>query len=199
MTITISGTRPKLNQTLAYDINIVAKTPVEDSNDIILNVVLSQVDIDPVDVTCDLDATTTLTTTNAAFADVRVGDAVSGTGIDVNTTVTAIAEDNNSLTLSTAATATLVDETITFDAGNIDVTIYSIKLEHAVQSSTKGTPLNITPTIYLYDGTVAKEGDTDDDYDNAQLSDAVSNQAYNAKTVDIDAVLTNARKQRTNS
>jgi len=93
---------------------------------------------------------TTLTTTGS-FANVRVGDAVSGTGIGGSPTVTAKAANNLSLTLSAATTAIIAAASITFDPPASAPLFHAIKLTY----TKSGNTLLITPQILLYDGTGA--------------------------------------------
>jgi hypothetical protein len=58
----------------------------------------------PTTATGTLNATTTVTGTGGAFLGQRVGQTVAGTGIAASTTVSAISNDGNTLTLSQAAT-----------------------------------------------------------------------------------------------
>lgn len=122
----------------------------------------------------------TLSTTST-FANVRIGDVVSGTGIAVSSTVTAKASNNLSLTLSNVTTA-VVSGPVTFDPPASAPLLHAIKLTYTKSGST----VIIVPQILVYDGTGAPPVVTN-----------LSKQGGGSIVQDIDLFLTNFRLPKT--
>lgn len=127
----------------------------------------------------------TLTTTSNGFANVKVGDVLSGTGIDVGATVTAKAS-NTSLTMSANATATNTI-TLTVDPPSGTPTVLALKVVY----SGGGNVLSIKPYIYLYDGSLAPG--VDGSSANATTTYELVEKTGKAISIDLDAFLTNYR------
>ncbi|MGL5075105.1 MAG: hypothetical protein ACRDBG_04605 [Waterburya sp.] len=95
-----------------------------------------------------------VTTSANGFSNVRVGDAVSGTGIAANSEVTAKANDNT-ITLNNNATAAgTVSLTFTPDA--FSPTIFAVEINF----DKNGSKLGISPKIHFYDGGNGGDGAT---------------------------------------
>lgn len=191
MALTLDGlTRPRQTTTTALSPTLVVGTVVEDSTtEESFFIPVNIPNQDPPSFTVTNCTTTTgsptLTTTNS-FSDVRVGDPVSGTGIPVSTTVTAIASDNLSLTMSANATgsATII---ATFNPGNIAAaTMYALKINH-VKS---GSICNLQITLYTYDGSLAGTLGT---AANASASYSLQPITGTMPAIDFDAFLTALR------
>jgi len=106
----------------------------------------------------DVESCTTTTGSNTvtaaagSFDGVKVGNAVSGTGIPVACTVAAVSEDGSTLTLSDAATADGT-VTLTFDPDPLTATVYGVEL--AITQT--GYNVYIQAVGHVYDGSL---GDT---------------------------------------
>jgi hypothetical protein len=184
-------TRPKKTTTIAFvDPPNITTTVTENNTN--KTVTIKTVDtVDPASFTVTGCATTnnndTLTTTLAKFAEVRVGDAVSGTGIANGTTVSAKNSNNNSLTLSANATATGSGVTITFNPPEITYVLQTIVLS----ISGSGSSLVIDGVLYQYDGTVASGSET--------VNNAISSTTLPSVTHNIDSIRTRVRDYRVDS
>lgn len=144
---------------------------------------------DPSSFTVSSVATTngsaTITTTSNGFANVKVGDALSGTGIAVGATVSAKAS-NTSLTMSANATAT-GSITLTVDPPSGTPTVLALKVVY----SESGNILSFKPYLYVYDGSLAPGVNGSD----ANYTTVFELQSKDGKpmNVDLDAFLTNYR------
>lgn len=196
MSITVPLKRPKLSTEVDFNAVLSVGTAVEsDSEDsIFIPILLASQDPPSFTVaactTTNASAAVTTTTPNG-FADVKVGDPVTGTGIAGGTTVSAKNVNNLSLTLSANATAsgTVV---LTFDPPNVVTpTLYAIK----VTNNRSGKQILPTVQLYTYDGTLGATAGT------AANATATFNLAASSgsPSVDTDAFLTNLRVPKTNS
>lgn len=144
---------------------------------------------DPSSFTVSSVATTngsaTLTTTGNGFANVKVGDSLSGTGIAGGATVSAKAS-NTSLTMSANATAT-GSITLTVDPPSGTPTVLALKVVY----SESGNILSFKPYLYVYDGSLAPGVNGSD----ANYTTVFELQSKDGKpmNVDLDAFLTNYR------
>ena len=131
---------------------------------------------------CSAASGATALTTTGSFANVRIGDVVTGTGIGASSTVTAKASNNLSLTLSAATTAIITAASITFDPPASAPLFHAIRLTY----TKSGNTLVITPQILLYDGTGAVPAPIN-----------LVRQVGGAIVQDVDAFLVNFRFPRT--
>jgi hypothetical protein len=182
-------TRPKADLTVPLTVETVDGTVAEDGSTTystyFLPILLQ--DIDPASFTvasCVLNETTTVTTVNNGFIDVKEGDVVSGTGIPVGATV-ATKTNNNTIILSEAATASST-VTLTFDPPSIDPTLYGIQLHCSVS----GNVMSIRTTGYKYDGHLGDQAGT--------INNASAFKVLGRDTIDLDVFLSQARIARTN-
>lgn len=125
-----------------------------------------------------------ITTTNNGFANVKVGDPISGAGIPANATVT-VKTDANTITISAAATSTTVG-VLNFDPIELDPALFGIGVD-IVKS---GTSVVIKLFAYKYDGTLGVAG--------ANESNASDTIELGSFTMDIDTFLSNYRVPRSN-
>lgn len=192
MAITLDGmSRPKLAQTNSISPALAVATAVEvDSTEESFFIPIRLTATDPASFTVASVSVTsgspTLTVSNAGFANVKVGDVISGTGIAVGSVVSAKNANNNSLTLDQNATQTTT-ATITVDppSGTPDVMAIKLTLSKA------GNAISVLPELYTYNGSLAPgvAGTSSNFTKKYTLRD--SNGA--ALVVDLDEFLTNYR------
>ncbi len=133
------------------------------------------------------------------FDDVRAGDVVSsatdfnGAGERIVLSVD-LALFQVTLSANPAADATSGSEALTFTAGStgdLDSTLYHVKLTHVVN----GTTLTVTPKIACQDGSLVQEGSTADNSDDALFANGTV-KTLPSITINLDSYLTNARVPR---
>jgi len=127
----------------------------------------------------------TITTTGGGFASVKVGDALSGTGI-TSRAVQSKSADNNTITMDGNASASGTI-TLTVDPPSGTPALAAIK----VQLSKSGSSLTLVPTLYLYDGSLGSV--TAASSSNAAKTIRLVGTLNEALTVDLDEFLTNFR------
>lgn len=190
------GTRPKLATTLPLSLALIGATPVYNDTDNIIDSYYRIEDLDPPSFTVASVTTTnesaTITTTGNGFANVRVGDAVSGTGI-AGGAVVQTKTNNNSLVLSAASTASGTI-TATFNSPAFDASLYGIRQELSIS----GSILSIKASIYRFTGDQASNANTGNDGLSFASSSAVKFSEATA-TIDLDAYLEAARVPKANS
>lgn len=191
MAVTLDSlSRLKSVTTNALSLDILAGTPVETDaaeESIFIPFNLSGVDqptFQVSDVTTD-GSTGNLSTINDGFANVKVGDGVSGTGIAVGSVVTTVTDSNNIVVdLNTTAAGTVTATIDPNNGVNIDPTLFGIK----VRFTKSNANLTLTVTYHTYDGsledTVGTEGT------------ATSTVTLGTAAVNLDAFLTGARVPR---
>lgn len=191
MALDLSINRPKLAQTVAFDLDLTVGSATEDDGSGYIFIPITCQNIDPPSFTVTATTTnssTTLTSSNA-FGSVRVGDSLSGTNIAGGATVTAKAS-NSSLTMSAAATDS-GSTTVTVDPPSItSPTAMGLKVSFTVSGAIT------TPSIQLllYDGTLGSTAGSVSNYSSAITLSPSQNASF-----DFDAFLTNLRYTRTNS
>ncbi len=195
MAVSLSLARPKSTTTNSVTFDISLGTPVEvDSTEESIFLPFNLASTNPASFTVSSVTTTnssaTITTTGGGFANVKVGDVLSGTGIDVGATVASKTANNNSITMSAPATASGTI-TLTVDPPAGTPTVFALKL---VYGGTGSNVLSITPTLHLYDGSLAPGtvGTAANSTSNVKL------QRIDSKpiSIDIDAFLTAFRVAR---
>lgn len=139
------------------------------------------------------DSTTTsgtneVTTIDEGFIDVKVGDTVTGSGIQSNTTVAAKA-NNNSITLDKNTTTT-GSKTLTFNPPTVTPTVYALKISHNKAGSSFG--LNVT--LHTYDGS---SEDVEGTVDNANKTINLVSSDGQPVQINMDSILTNLRIPQT--
>lgn len=207
MPIAVTISRPKLDQTNSIMENIDVGTAATIADEVELRVFLDGITIDT-EAIVDLSiapitwtaAGTQITGIAGSFSNVREGDLITSTnGTDFASTqaVTAVAADGSTVDFAPAADGDGDSgqgaATLTFTPGDIDATLYYIRLKHTVA----GSVLSVTPRISCMDGTGAIEGGTADDSDDVVFADGTIKN-YAASTINLDAFLSNARIARTN-
>jgi hypothetical protein len=194
MSISKTLSRPKLTTTTDTTITITDKAIATNGDVLTLRVVASGLPINTITIigATLVSGNTTVTIPSGSIDQVRVGDAVTGTGIAANSKVTAVNKTNNTITLNNAATANGT-QAITVDSPDTDGTLYAVELKHTLT----GSSLKIEPTIYLYDGSKVSDKSGSGD-DAAATSDAASNVSIPGLAIDLDGFLTKARVARVN-
>jgi energy-converting hydrogenase Eha subunit E len=196
MPVTLELTRPKSVATNTQNTDLTVGTVVEVDTSVeesqYIPVRIGSIDPPPFTVSgcATTISSTSVTTTAGGFARVRAGDVITGTGIPASTTVTAKGSDNNSLTLSQAATATGTSLTLTFDPPAFTPTIYAIRIRYSKSGSAFGVALD----FMTYDGTL---GSTTATAANATKTTTLLASDGQPISIDIDQFLTNARLDRT--
>ncbi|NEP57904.1 MAG: hypothetical protein F6K31_12915 [Symploca sp. SIO2G7] len=129
------------------------------------------------------------TTNNFLEAGVKVGDPVSGTGVQASTTVASVAVDGLSLELSLPANAAGTVE-LSFDPPAISqATVYALKVTHSKLLAN----FSMNVELYTYDGSLANTPGTSENASQTITLAPVTGSAQ----VDMDAFLTNLRIPRT--
>lgn len=198
MAVSISVNRPKLNPTNSYDISLAtgSTAEVDSLSEESFYIPIRTGSIDPDSFTVASCTTTnnstTVTTTSNGFLNVKVGDAVTGTGIAGGTTVSAKAS-NTSITLSANATASGT-VTLTFDPPSLQATLVAVK----VKMVKSGDAQKLTPsvTLYVYDGSLGSTAGTDS---NATASYTLVPQEGASPVLDVNAFLNKIRVFQTNT
>lgn len=200
MVIPVSINRPTASQTLPVVNNLDADTNVTvTSNYIELRVFLDNLTIDNTVIAATTDiswvGTTITSVNNDEFAAVRPGDVVSSTtGFVSSQIVSAVSVDGTTITLATAADVDTNNEELTFTPGDIDSTVYFVRLAH----NTSGSNLIITPSISTLSGTQVQDGAVDDGSDAEVVTYADGSvKTFPTASVNLDTFYTNARIART--
>ncbi len=193
--VSLAGARDKLDTTIPLNIDVIAKTPTEPNATTIEirftldDIALDQFTVPSVDT---VTSTADLVTTGGGFANVRVGDDVSGTGIPVGAYILTKTDDNN-LIMDQNATATGTITATFNSAKTVDATVYTLQVEHAINGQT----MTAKTTYYQFDGTAVADADSDDD-DEVTVSSASKTVNFSTQSIDLNAFLTNARQAQTN-
>lgn len=155
MAVSLSLSRPKATTTnaLSFDLSngtaVETDTGSEESVFIPFNLASTNPASFTVSSVTTTSGNTTLTTTNAGFANVKPGDVLSGTGIDTGAVVVSVAANGNTLVMDLAATAS-GSITLTVDPPAGTPTVFGLKIKY----SGGGNTLTLTPTLYLYNGSL---------------------------------------------
>jgi hypothetical protein len=192
MPVAISGgTRLKATTTDSLNPSILAPTPtLDDSGDSIIQYIqLENITPNPSTFTCAATTTTNSSTaiSGANLTNVRVGDGITGTGIQGGTTI-ATKPTATTATLSQAATAS-GSVTVTITPPVLDANLIAIK----TTMSQSGSELSFAISVYKADGTTAK-GTTVDTSTYADYTEVAAQRR--TVTIDLDTFLTNARVAR---
>lgn len=198
MTISIAGmTRPKLNQTVSLPVAIEGKNPVhEDGSDRILQrFALKNVTPDPIALT-GATWTTNDGVVNLAQANtnLRVGDAVTGTGIAASSHIASI-QSNTQFTLNNTPEQAGSNSSLTVTPPTFDATLMIVATKFT------GTSSQLMPSqeYYVFDGSQAFDANRNGD-DEATINVASAGPLTSPpSSIDIDAFLVKARKAKTNS
>lgn len=203
MPVSISFPRPKATLTNTVNENVEFDTPTIVGDAIELRVFLDNLTIDVLNIV-DLSvapitwtaAGTSLTGIAGSFSDVRIGDVItstSGTDFASSQTVASVSVDGSTLTFAPAADGNAdsgqAGSTLTFTPGDIDSTLYYIRLTH----STSGNNLTITPSISCFDGSLVADGAVNDGSDEVTYDDGVTFKTLPAFNINLDSYLTAAR------
>lgn len=195
MPISLNFTRPALATTVANTEDIDFSTPTIVGDAIEMRVYLDNLTIDNTVVPAAVGISwvgTAITGTAGDFSDVRVGDVISSaTGWVSSQLVTAVAVDGSSVTASAIADVDTNNEILTFTPGDIDSSLYFIRLNHSIS----GSSVVVTPTISCLDGTLVADGAVDDGDDEVTYGDGAV-KTLNSFTINLDPYLTNARVAR---
>lgn len=192
MALTLTTNRDRLAPTTTVSNSLTVGTPVETNTANERSVFFPfEMTKDPASFTVASCTTTngdaTVTTTGGGFAEVRAGDAITGTGIPTSTTVLSVAVGNNSLELSANATASGT-VTLTVDPPSLTATVCAVKVIFAVN----GKAIVPTCQFYSYNGTLE---DTEGDETNyTSLSSLLVSPPI---SINIDDFLNNIRVART--
>ena len=198
MTVALNIDRPKLDTTTVVAETLTPGTVATVSDSFELRVYLAGVTIDNTVVAADPSISwtgTTLTGPADTFDGVRAGDVISssGSGWTSSQIVQTVSADGTTATTDVAADNNGNNETLTFTPGNIDATLYYVKLDHVLA----GNVLTLTPKIASFDGTLVADGATDDGDDNLTYSDGTE-KSLSPITFNLDSFLSSARVARTN-
>lgn len=196
MPITLDGmSRPKSVTTNSLSTAIAAGTPteVDTGQEESIFVPFNLGATDPASFTVASVTTTsgqpTITVTGGAFANVRVGDVLSGTGIPGGTTVSSKTANNNSITMSANATASGTI-TLTVDPPSGTPTVFAIKVTFAKANSS----IALVPQLFVYDGSLGSV--TAASPTNAARTIDLVDRAGGSFSIDLDSFLTNFRVAR---
>lgn len=196
--VDIAITRPKLAATNVVNETLAADTPVVTSSYIELRVYVDNLTIDNQVIAADPGISWTgaiITGPAGTFDNVREGDVISSsTGWVSSQTVSAVSVDGSQVTASASADVDTNNEELTFTPGNIDSTLYILRLNH----STSGSILNVTPVISCLDGSGVADGSVLDDDDEVTFTDGTQ-KTLAGVAINLDSYLTQARVARTNS
>lgn len=193
ITLATPGTRQKASTTNTLNPPLVITNTINDASDL-LETFIRYEDLAPNPATftvasCTVTSGSATVSKTSGFANVRVGDAVSGTGIPVGAKVLSKTDDST-ITLSANATATGTP-TLTFTPPTMDATMLVVRKSFSMTGAT----LNMTLSVYKSDGTKSKDVNADgvDDVTVADLGDPVLSQVI---PMDLDAWLTAIRVAR---
>lgn len=182
------GTRPKSTTTNSLSVSLLAPAAtLDDSGDSIIQYIqLENITPNPSTFTCAATTTTNSSTaiSGANLTNVRVGDGITGTGIQAETTI-ATKPTATTATLSQAATAS-GSVTVTITPPVLDANLVAIKTDTSISGST----LTLAIKVYKADGTKAK-GLTADTSTYADYTEVVAQRRE--LTIDLDEFLVNAR------
>ena len=195
MPITLDGvTRPKATTTNALSATIAVGSVVEvdTGGEESFFIPLQLGATDPASFTVSSVSTTssspTITTTGGGFSTVKVGDALSGTGIS-GRTVQSKSNDNNTITMDGNASAT-GSITLTVDPPSATPVVAAIKIVLAKG----GSSLTLVPTLYLYDGSLGSV--TTASTANATKTIRLAGTGNESMVIDLDDFLTKFRVPR---
>ncbi len=193
--ISISGgTRPKATLTASLPVPLLvgSETPNDTNDNTVQYVMLENVAPNPSTFTAVGNTTNGSSTisSSAAFASVKVGDAVSGSGIAGGSRVTAKASDS-SITLNNAATGAGTGTTLTFTPPTYDVNIFGIVKIFTVS----GSQLSMNIKVYRTTGAANIDSNADGADESTYLNygNAVTDFTI---TADLDTILENNRVAR---
>lgn len=155
MAITLDGMmRPRASQKTAFSPALTAGTPIEtdtggeESFFFPVNITANPTSFTVANCTTT-NGETAVTAAAGSFSFVRAGNPVSGTGIDTDTTVAAVAPDGSSITLSQAAIASGT-VTLTFDPPALTATVFGVRVKILKQDST----VRLQATLHAFDGSL---------------------------------------------
>ena len=197
MTVALNIDRPKLATTTVVAETLTPGTVANVSDSFELRVYLAGVTIDNTVIAASPGISWTgsvITGPADTFNAVRPGDVVSAaTGFTSSQIVSTVSADGSTVTTDVVADADTNNEILTFTPGDIDATVYYIKLDHTLS----GNVLTLTPKVASFDGTLVADGATNDGDDNLTYSDGTE-KVLPALTYNLDTFLSNARVARTN-
>jgi hypothetical protein len=130
-----------------------------------------------------------------AFTNVRVGDVITGTAIDTDTKVAAVAD--GVITLDKAPIADVTDNSleITVTPPELDATMFLIKITPRLLSGS--TQLDLFLTTGLLDGSKVEDA-TGTGSDQVTMADVSSTRNLNTINIQLDNYFSNARVSRAN-
>lgn len=198
MPISIAGmTRAKRDQVVSLPVDVEGKDPVhEDGSDRILQrFVLKNVTPDPIALT-GATWTTNDGVVNLAQANnnLRLGDAVTGTGIAANSFIQSI-QSPTQFTLNNTPSQAGSNSSLTVTPPTFDATLMIVATRFAGTSS----QLVSSQEYYTFDGAQAFDANRNGD-DEATINVATAGPLTSPpSSIDLDAFLVKARKAKTNS
>jgi hypothetical protein len=191
MAITVGSgfSRPKAAQSLTQAVSVTVLNPTEadGSDSFVQYIQLDNITPDPVTATATAD-NSDVTLVVQTGKDIRVGDVVSGTGIQGGTVVTGVS--GTTVTIDNATTQALTDESLTFTPPETDAKLIGIQGNFSLS----GTNLVLRIRGYAGDGSTV-DGPTD----STVVGDMGTATADTTIRVDLDSFLSGMRKARTNS
>jgi hypothetical protein len=181
--------RPKaaqvVNQTIA--VSVLNPTETDASDSFVQYIQLDDITPDAVTATATAD-NSDVTLVVQTGKDVRVGDVVSGTGIQVGTVVTNVS--GTTVTIDNATTQAITDESLTFTPPETDAKLAAIQGNFSIA----GTTLTLRIRGYAADGSTV-DGPTD----SSTVADMGTAAVDQTMRINLDTFLTAMRSARTNS
>jgi hypothetical protein len=134
-----------------------------------------------------------VTATSGAFTNVRVGDVITGTAIDTDTTVAAV--EDGVITLDKAPIADVTDDSleITVTPPELEATMFLVKITPRLLAGS--TQLDLFLTTGLLDGSKVEDA-TGTGSDQVTMSDVDSIRTLNTVNISLDNYFANARVSR---
>jgi hypothetical protein len=134
-----------------------------------------------------------VTGSSGAFTNVRVGDVITGTAIDTDTTVAAV--EDGVITLDKAPTADVTDDSleITVTPPTLDATMFLIKITPRLLAG--ASQLDLFLTTGLLDGSKVEDA-TGTGSDQVTMNDVSSIRNLNTINIQLDKYFANARVSR---
>lgn len=182
--------RPKAAQTIAVPVSVTVTNPTEsDGDDSFTQYITTVIEPDTITVSCTAD-NSDVTLTAATGHDIRIGDVVSGTGIQAGTAVSGIS--GNTITIDNATTQAITDQSLTFNAPTTTARVMALFGTFTVS----GTNVSLRVRGYKADGTKTGGAGGADGAAYTDMGAALFDQTIR---LDLDKFLSDARVARTNS
>lgn len=187
MTISANLNRPKAVPVVEVPLTVGVGNPATDGSTWTQYIALNNVDPPEFVRTCAIEESSSTVVVSAGHG-IRVGDVVTGTGIPVSTTVTAV--DVTSITLSEDAEATNAEAELTFNPPAVDARLIGVLGEVIIS----GTSARIRIRLYRSTGLNVAGGT-----DTTVIGDMGNSIGEVTGVVNLDTFLSNLRIPRVNS